>query len=67
MAQVRYLTGPDVRERYGVTAQTLIKWSRDETLGFPKPLTIRRRNFWHPEELDAFDNRQRAIISAKGA
>lgn len=67
MAQVRYLTGPDVRKRYGVTAQTLIKWVKDEALNFPKPLSIRRRNFWHPEELDAFDQRQRSILSSRGA
>jgi len=59
MTRPTYLTGPEVRKRYGVTAQTLIKWSRDETLGFPKPLNIRRRNFWHPEELDAFDEKKR--------
>lgn len=59
MTRPTYLTGPDVRKRYGVTAQTLIKWSRDETLGFPKPLTIRRRNFWHLVELEAFDEKNR--------
>lgn len=67
MAQVRYMTGPDVRKRYGVSPQTLIKWVKDETLNFPKPLSIRRRNFWHPEELDAFDQRQRSILSSRGA
>ncbi|KAA9354263.1 DNA-binding protein [Ochrobactrum quorumnocens] len=59
MAQVRYLTGPDVKKRYGVSAQTLIKWVKDENLGFPKPLKIRRRNFWHPDELDGFDETRR--------
>jgi len=59
MAQVIYLTGPMVRKRYGVTAQTLIKWTRDERLGFPKPLSIRRRNFWLLAELEAFDEKKR--------
>lgn len=59
MAQVIYLTGPEVRKRYGVTAQTLIKWTRDERLGFPKPLSIRRRNFWLLAELEAFDEKKR--------
>jgi predicted DNA-binding transcriptional regulator AlpA len=59
MAQVIYLTGPEVRKRYGVTAQTLIKWTRDERLGFPKPLSIRRRNFWPLAELEAFDEKKR--------
>jgi len=59
MTRPTYLTGPDVRKRYGVSAQTLIKWVKDETLNFPKPLSIRRRNFWPIEELEAFDNRHR--------
>lgn len=65
MAQIRYMTGPEVRKRYSVTAQTLIKWTRDERLGFPKPLTIRRRNFWRPDELDAFDQRQRDLLASR--
>ena len=66
MDQVRYATGPEVMKRYSITGQTLIRWTRDETLGFPQPLRIRGRNFWNVAELDAFDQRQRTFLSQEG-
>jgi DNA-binding XRE family transcriptional regulator len=54
-----YLNGPEVRKRYGISAQTIIKWTKDEKLGFPNPIKIRGRNFWKPEELEAFDEKNR--------
>lgn len=62
MTRPTYLTGPEVRKRYGITAPTLVRWARDEALGFPKPLTIRGRNFWPLEELETFDEKNRRKI-----
>lgn len=59
MSNKQYVTSKYVRDRYGVSDMTLWRWLRDPKLNFPKPLTIRRRNLWVPEELDAFDARQR--------
>ncbi|PJO47188.1 helix-turn-helix transcriptional regulator [Brucella pituitosa] len=51
----KLITGPQVIERYHITPQTLGRWVKDATLGFPKPISIRRRNFWKSEDLDAFE------------
>ncbi|MBA8819451.1 hypothetical protein BRY73_08475 [Ochrobactrum sp. P6BS-III] len=60
MSTIRYMTGPQVLARYGVTPNTLCRWQRDTSLGFPKPLKINRRNYWAPEDLDAFDEQKRS-------
>jgi predicted DNA-binding transcriptional regulator AlpA len=59
MSETNYVTGPQVLTRYHITDMTLWRWLKDEKLGFPKPLVIRRRRLWVPAELDAFDARQR--------
>jgi hypothetical protein len=51
----RLIPEPQVRKRYGVTQMTLWRWDRDPTLGFPKPVVIRRRKYRDADELDAFD------------
>ena len=51
-----YLPASAVRARYGgICDQTLSRWLKDPTLGFPRPLVIRRQRRWHPADLDAFD------------
>jgi predicted DNA-binding transcriptional regulator AlpA len=47
-----------VCRRYGVSDTTLIRWERDESLGFPKPIYIRGRRYRRLSELEAFEERQ---------
>lgn len=46
----------------GVSQMTIWRWLRDESLGFPKPTTIRNRRYWDSAEIESF--RQRTIDSA---
>jgi predicted DNA-binding transcriptional regulator AlpA len=59
--QDKLIADPLVAERYGVTAMTIWRWTQDPSLGFPKPITIRTRNYRKVAELDAFDERQRNV------
>lgn len=56
----RYISAADVCARFGVTDMTLWRWLKDETLGFPKPLVIRRRRLFDLAEIEAFEEHQRA-------
>ena len=60
----RYLTGPQVDERYGRSEQTRWRWSKDPYLGFPKPLKIKGRNFYRLHELKEFESRMAAASAA---
>ena len=45
--QRKYLTGPAVCHRYGITDMSLWRWLRDANLEFPQPtLMVRGRRFW---------------------
>jgi len=37
---------------------TIWRYQNDEKLGFPKPITIRNRNFWDADEIEAFISRR---------
>ncbi len=50
----KLMPGPDVEERYGVTAKTIWVW-QNGNIGFPLPVKIGARNYWRESELDAFD------------
>jgi len=50
-----FLTGQQVRTRYGVSDMTLYRWRSDATLGFPAPISINRRNYWREAELIAWE------------
>ena len=65
MAQIRYMTGPEVRKRYGVTAQTLITWTRAESPGSPKPLPTRPAIFGRPAHPAPFPQRQRDLLASR--
>jgi predicted DNA-binding transcriptional regulator AlpA len=41
----------------GVSQMTLWRWLQDESLGFPRPTTIRNRRYWDADEIEAFRNR----------
>ena len=51
------LPDPVVARRYGKSLRTLARWDGDQTLGFPKPVFIRKRKYRRSEELDQFDLR----------
>jgi predicted DNA-binding transcriptional regulator AlpA len=59
----RYLTGPKVDERYGITSMTRWRWMHNETLGFPKPIVVNRRQLFELEQLEAWE-RKRAAAQA---
>ena len=46
------------QQRYKVSDMTLDRWTRDESLGFPKPIYIRGRKSRRLAELEAFEERQ---------
>lgn len=43
----------------GISQMTLWRWRQDPSAGFPRPITIRRRNFYDRAEIDAWLERQR--------
>lgn len=48
-----------VKELFGgISDMTIWRWERDETLGFPKPVRIRRMKFWRANELAEFIAKQ---------
>jgi len=50
-----YLPAASVRARYGVSDMSLWRWLRDEALGFPAPIRIKRRRFWALDDLKAWE------------
>jgi predicted DNA-binding transcriptional regulator AlpA len=65
--QQTYLPAADVRGRYGVSDMSLWRWSRDEALGFPKPLRINRRRLWKLSELEEWEAERLAHTEAPHA
>jgi predicted DNA-binding transcriptional regulator AlpA len=67
--QRRLIPDPQVCRRYGVHPSTLRNWDLSPTLGFPKPVKIRGRNYRVEPELDEFDQAradERELESATG-
>lgn len=65
MSDVIYLTGPQVRTRYGWSAMTL--WRRDQDPKFPKPLVDGNRKLYRLDELEAWERSRRGVkIAAPG-
>lgn len=52
-----------VCRRYNVSDRTVARWERDTDLGFPQPVIINKRKYYHEADLTAFD---RAQASARG-
>lgn len=52
-----YLPAPRVCDRYSVTPMTLHRWLKDEEMGFPQPLYIRRFRYFRLSDLVAFEQR----------
>ncbi|AWI58995.1 helix-turn-helix transcriptional regulator [Sinorhizobium fredii] len=64
MQQERYLTGPQVLDRYHISEMTLHRWQKDEKLAFPKPMIVRRRKFFREDELIAWERQRAARATA---
>lgn len=54
----KFLTGRQVQNRYQRSHVTLWRWIRDEEIGFPAPVKIRRHNYWKLEDLEAWEAEQ---------
>jgi predicted DNA-binding transcriptional regulator AlpA len=53
------LSAPQVRKRYGgISDMCLWRWLRDQKLGFPQPLIIRKRRYWRTKKLEAWERAQ---------
>jgi predicted DNA-binding transcriptional regulator AlpA len=63
-ADDRWLPGPEVDKRYGITPMSRWRWMHDPALGFPQPVKIRRRTFWRLSDLIAWE-RQMALRAAR--
>jgi predicted DNA-binding transcriptional regulator AlpA len=61
-----FLTGPQVNERYNISAMTRWRWERNPQLAFPAPMKINNRSYWKRSALDLWE-RDRASKSAKAA
>lgn len=51
----KYLTGPQVEQRYQRTRMTIYRWENDPEMGFPKPIVINGRKYHEETQLDAWD------------
>lgn len=51
----RLMNSKNVRERLGgLSPMTIWRYQQDEKLAFPRAITIRKRNFWDADEIEAF-------------
>jgi predicted DNA-binding transcriptional regulator AlpA len=55
-----YLTGPQVKARYGCSYQTIWRWMNAPDMEFPKPLKINNRNRFALDEIEAFERKKLA-------
>ena len=46
----------DVAARYGKSGLTIRRWTQDESLGFPRPIKMRKRLYFSLAELEAFED-----------
>lgn len=47
----KFLSGPALRKRYGVSAQSLHRWMNDVELAFPRPMLIKNRLYFKEADL----------------
>jgi predicted DNA-binding transcriptional regulator AlpA len=52
---VKWMTGPQIRQRYNISAMGLHRWLNDKRLQFPRPVKIRERLFWRLGDIEAFE------------
>lgn len=57
----RLMNSTRLRARLGdVSPMTVWRYLQDKTLAFPRPITIRKRNFWDENEIEEFIARRAA-------
>jgi predicted DNA-binding transcriptional regulator AlpA len=56
----QWIASPAVAIECGVCQRTLSRWTRDATLGFPKPYYVNGRIFFDRAEVDAWKNSRMA-------
>jgi predicted DNA-binding transcriptional regulator AlpA len=49
------LTSRAVCEYFGVVPRTLHRWVADRELGFPRPVIVKKRQYWRPRDLENFE------------
>jgi Helix-turn-helix domain len=59
-AQSELLPTRQVCARYRVNIRTVERWLENDKLGFPQPIYINKRRYFHLNELEAFE-RQRPL------
>ncbi len=55
---------PNVAREFGKSSRTVKRWIADPHLGFPKPITMKRRLYIARAELEAFKRRILASVAA---
>jgi len=63
ISEGRFLTGPQVQQRYGISEMTMWRWEQNPELNFPKPMRVGRRKFYREDELTTWE-RERVKVSA---
>ena len=58
-----WISGPQLADHFGVSSMTIWRWRQDPSLSFPRPITVRHRNFWSMSALRAWERRM-ALVSA---
>jgi predicted DNA-binding transcriptional regulator AlpA len=53
--EIVWLTGPQVQQRFNISALGLHRWLHDEQLQFPRPVKIRQRLFFRLREIENFE------------
>ena len=53
--QKKYLSGPEMRERFGIAPVTLWRWTRAGKL--PPPVYLRGRKYWVLADVEAAETR----------
>lgn len=62
----KLLKSAAVKSRMGdISSQTLWRYGRDVTLGFPKPIRINGVRYWEASEIDAFIKRRQWLESCR--
>ena len=62
-----YLTGPQIKARYGCSYQTIWRWMKNPEMGFPEPLKINNRNRFALDEIEAFERKQKTVQVTEAA
>lgn len=53
-----YMTSAQVRDRFKISDTTLFRWTRDESLNFPKPMKVKRRKLFDEAKLSEWERKR---------